>query len=122
MKRSRLVTLARRVLVLVTLALWCAEGLEDATDPQWLSPALDNFIDCLMVTLSIGLIVWWVHSYFARIHAEVSRREHVRDRKVAAVFDAMGTACQAAGVPVPDGADTQPHPCVRLVSEKRETG
>lgn len=119
MKHGTLVTLARRVLALVTLALWCAEGFEDANDPHWLSPALDNFIDCAMVTLSIGLIVWWVHAYFAKLHAEVSRRDHVRDGKVAAVFDAMGNVCQEAGISVPDREGARPDPCMRSLGDKR---
>ena len=73
-------TWARRALGAVTLALWAEQAFEDATDPQWLSRPLDNLVDCAMVTLSIALVVWSVHAYFAKLHAEMRRRdEQVQD-------------------------------------------
>jgi hypothetical protein len=92
-------------MIVVTIALWCGEGYQDAADPRWLAPALDNLTDCAMVTLSIALIVWFLQDYYAKLHAEMRRR----DRQLSDLTrfaDATSRRIEAPGVPPP--APTQP--------------
>jgi protein-S-isoprenylcysteine O-methyltransferase Ste14 len=90
MKRSRLAALATHAIVVLTLGLWCEEFYEDATDPKWLPPALGNLLDCAMVCLTVWLIVWLTHEHFARLHADIRRR----DAQVADLTDFANVAVQ----------------------------
>lgn len=90
----------------ICCALWAGELGEALTSPAWLNPCLDRLLDGATVVLSLSLIAWHLTG---RIIA-------AQERRVAALFDAMGTTCERAGVPV-----AGPRP-VRIVRSDRGTG
>jgi protein-S-isoprenylcysteine O-methyltransferase Ste14 len=100
LKRSRLAAPATRAIVVLTLGLWCEEFYEDATDPRWLPPSLGNLLDCAMVCLTVWLIVWLTHEHFARLHADIRRR----DQQVADLSNFANVAVQRLETGEPQGA------------------
>jgi hypothetical protein len=112
-------TRLRHALSAAALALWCQEALEALTPWRGINARVDQLLDQLTGAVTIVVGVWWVHEYYARLH---SQRAQLHERRLKAVFGAMGTACQEAGIAVPEREEPQPNPCVRLVGEDRKTG
>ena len=111
--------LVRRALWVVAAALWAEEGREALTSWHALNPRADRLLDSLTVVLTIVVALWHLHEHYAKVH---SQRAQLHERRLKAVFGAMGTACQEAGIAVPEREEPQPNPCVRLVGEDRKTG
>jgi hypothetical protein len=109
------IKMLRRVLWAAVAAGWAEECLEAVSPLRGLNPRLDALLDSLTITLSV------VAAFWALLELDSRRRDQFRDRKVAAIFTAVGAACEAAGVPIPDQEAAPAEPCMRLVSGKRDS-
>jgi hypothetical protein len=108
------IKMLRRALWAVVAAGWAEELAGAVTPLRGMSPRLDALLDSLTITLSVVAAFWALLDLDAR-------RDQFRDRKVAAIFTAVGAACEAAGVPIPEQEAAPTEPCMRLVSGKRDS-
>jgi hypothetical protein len=80
----------RRLLTAAVVALWAEELAEVITSWPGISPAADHLLDRFTVALTVIVGLWMVHEHYARLHADIRRR----DQQVADLSDFANVAVQ----------------------------
>jgi hypothetical protein len=106
-------TLLRRGLSAAAAALWLEELAEAVTGWRGISPAADHLLDRFTVALTVIVGLWMVHEHYARIHADIRRR----DQQVADLSNFANIAVQRLETGEPRNA-----PALRPVNGKGRLG
>jgi hypothetical protein len=91
------IKMLRRALWAAVAVMWAEELAEAVTPLRGLNPRLDALLDSATVTLSVIGGVWLLQAHFARIHADIRRR----DAEIDSLTRFAGAAARKAGI---DGA------------------